>query len=271
LFAGAFAVAVSGAAHANPIMVVNEVNVEQFWGTPHVQITGNYSNGGPMTTSVSRDGTSLAVSFDTAPGESRNLGSGAASVYTVVGCDCAVPAGRHDYVVANHAVSLDVVEPSATPGPVRMPSAQCDVKCAGSVNPSATGGTTSTVGGSSSSVTGGTGGFTATGGTTTTLLGSGGLTTTGGTANSTSASVAVVVNGGFTATGGVSTNATLASLASGGSIATSGASANASNPRDVGQKSGGESSGCSFSRSTGCLLPVGMLVALGLLAFRRRK
>jgi uncharacterized protein (TIGR03382 family) len=172
---GAAVVTLSGSALANPVMVVNELYVEQFPGTPHVQITRNYSSGSSSTTTVTRDGGATTVSFETFPGGSRDLGSGLSNLTTDVGCDCSVTVGTHTYVVANNTLALDVVEASATTGEARAPSAQCDVKCAGSVIPGATGGTTN-VGTSSTS--------TPTGGTTSTLS-NGGSTATGGTISNT--------------------------------------------------------------------------------------
>jgi hypothetical protein len=156
---GAVAFAISGSTLANPVMVVSEVYVEQFPGTTHVQVTRTYSMGASSAMSVSRDGNSVAIVFDSQPGGSRDLGSGMSSLTTAVGCDCSVAIGKHTYVVANSNVELDVLEASAATGTARVPSAECNVKCESAVPiPAATGGSSavSAGGGSSSIGAGGT-------------------------------------------------------------------------------------------------------------------
>jgi MYXO-CTERM domain-containing protein len=86
------------------------------------------------------------------------LGSGMSSLTTGVDCDCSVAIGKHTYVVANSTVELDVLEASAATGTARVPSAECNVKCASTSLPAAAGGSSavSAGGGSSSIGAGGT-------------------------------------------------------------------------------------------------------------------
>lgn len=255
ILVGAAAITLSGPTLANPYRVVNEVYVQQVPGTSHVQVTRRFSGGATATTTVSRDGTSLQIPFETASGGSEDLGSGPAAITLHLGCDCSVPVGSHNYVVAGYTQSLplNVVEASATTGTVRTPSAQCDTTCPSTiVAPPATGGSSST-GGSASTGGNSTGGSPSTGGSAVTGgNGTGGNPSSGGSTGTTSASggaTAVIGTGGSTAMGG-STSAT----------STGGPS-----------KDNSDSSGCTVSRTASGLLPVGAMVALGLLVLRRRK
>lgn len=258
ILVGAAAITVSGPTLANPMMIVNEVYVQQVPGTLHVQITRNYSSGSPTTTTVTRDGTTLQIAFETTSAGSRDLGSGMANVVKHLGCDCSVPVGSHDYVVAGSKLPLTVVDAAAATGTVLTPSAQCDTQCASTiVAPPATGGSPSTggssTGGNASTGGNGNGGSQSSGGSPSTGgSNAGGSPSTGGSTGTTSASggaTAVVGNGGSTAIGG-STSTT----STGGP-----------------NKDNSDSSGCAVSRTASGLLPVGVMVALGLLVLRRRK
>jgi hypothetical protein len=158
-------------AFGNPIMVVNDVYAEQVPGTAHVQITRTYSSGGPSTTEVKRDGSTITISFENTSGGSRDLGSGITSLSMHLGCDCSVPVGDHSYVVAGMTVPVTVVDAATATGTPRSPSADCASKCESSVVvPTATGGASGTGGG-----TGTTGGASGTGGGTGTTGGATGL------------------------------------------------------------------------------------------------
>lgn len=280
----AAALTLSGSALANPIMVVSEVYVEQFPGTSHVQVTRTYSSGASSTTAVTRDGASVAVTFEARSGGSRDLGSGMSNLTTVVGCDCSVAVGHHSYVVAGITVPLDVREASATSGSPRAPSAQCDVKCTSGIPAGGAGGTSSStsgagVGNTSSSSTGGVGA----GGTSSSTSGAGVGNTSpstggvglGGTSSSTGGAS---VGGSTPSTGGIGTGGTSPSKSTTApttgnipSSATGGAPSNNTTSSAPSKNDSGESSGCAMTRTTTGLLPLGILAALGLLAFRRRK
>ena len=211
---------VSFCAFGNPVLVVNDVYAEQVPGTAHVQITRTYSSGGPSTTEVKRDGSTITISFENTSGGSRDLGSGITSLSMHLGCDCSVPLGDHSYVVAGMIVPVTVVDAATAIGTPRSPSADCAAKCDSSVIvPTATGGASGTGGGTGST----TGGATGTGGGT-------GTTT-----------------GGATGLGSVTSDSSSA-------------------PQDR-----NDSSGCAVAGRASGFLPIGILLTLGLLGFRRRK
>ncbi|HEY5956779.1 MAG TPA: hypothetical protein VIV60_09510 [Polyangiaceae bacterium] len=243
LFIAVSAITLSNLSLANPIMVVNDVSVEQYPGTTHVQITRQYSDGGPQATVVTRDGATIAMEFSAFSAPSRDLGSGHSTVNGVVGCDCAVALGQHSYVVAGRTIALDVGEASTATGTARTPSANCDTQCAVDAMvplPIAGGGganqTTPSAGGKA------------------TLGGSGGVAAT---ATSITAS-APSAGGGAALTGY-------------GGVAATGSSSATSEHSPTGTASNGDSSGCNFSPVTRSIMPVAALAVLGLLAMRRRK
>lgn len=281
----AAALTLSGSALANPIMVISEVYVEQFPGTTHVQVTRTYSSGASSTTPVTRDGASVAVTFDARSGGSRDLGSGMSNLTTVAGCDCFVPVGHHSYVVAGITVPLDVREASAASGTPRSPSAQCDVKCAGSIPAPAggAGGTSSSISGAGVGNTSPSTGGVGTGGASPSTSGAGVGNTSpstggvgmGGVSSSTGGAG---VGGATPATGGVgtggtsrSTSTTAAKTGSTAPSATGGAPSTSVSSTAPSKNNSDDSSGCAISRTSTGLLPLGILAALGLLAFRRRK
>jgi|GEM_PF-3383753 len=249
----------SGAALANPMRIVDDVYVEQFPGTNHVQVTRTYSYG--STTKVERDGTQVTVAFVSYSGGRQDLGSGLTDLMKVVGCDCSVPVGPHSYRVGNQSVQLDVVPASQATGQAREPSGACDVACAGNIDPITTGGT-------SGVPTGGSNGLVA-GGTTAIVTGGSSSATMGGTS--------------ATASGGTSATATAETggLASGGTVAASGGVGVTSSTSDSSTlttdstraplNQDDDSGGCSIARTTHGQVPFGILAVLGLLAFRRRK
>jgi hypothetical protein len=261
------AITFSGSVLANPVMIVNEVYVEQVPGTAHVQVTRTYSGGGVASTNVTRDGSTIVVAFETFPGGSRDLGSGQSSLYTVAGCDCFVPPGHHSYVVAGSTVGLDVTDESATAGTARSPSADCATQCvAGFAAPPASAGSSGT--GSSAGAIGGA----------TAMGGSGGKGTSAGAAGT-----AVAALGGAVAMGGnggaptvASQTGTTAPSVGGATGLTGDGGAPTKTPAGTsstapGQKNGAEdSSGCTVSRTTSGLLPIGVLGILAALALRRR-
>lgn len=273
----------TGSALGNPIMLVDEAYAQQFPGTRHVQLTRLYSmSGGSME--ITRDGQPMTATVETKTGPSRDLGSGMTTISAYVACDCHVPLGKHTYTVAGKSIEIDVIEAAAVTSSAPQPSAECDVKCDSGGPPEPQGGSAGegSAGAEAEGASAGFGEPEPTAGT----AGEGGAAVTGGTGPVTGGKPPVEETGGVSSdvavTGGDGSGAPATGgdgSPSGGATATGGSSVTGGGPAVTGgtppvapsSKKSGDSSGCAMAPARGRLGPLGILAALGLLAWRRKK
>jgi len=281
----------SGAAMANPIRIVDLTSAQQIPGTTHVQLFQASSMSSLSTMVVTRDGEPVTVAGITATNRTEDLGSGNATVWQVTACDCNVPMGQHSYSVGAKTMEVEVVDPAdADDGSGGEHSAVCDTPCASQIPVQPEGGAggeggaaagrtdggagevgAAGLGGDSSDASGAGGVAAATGGTTPT----GGTepVPTGGTAPATGGT-APATGGTAPATGGTATggaHSVTEPTESGGQSSTAPALTAGAAPAARPAKKDSDSSGCAISRARGRLAPFGILAALGLLAWRRKK
>jgi hypothetical protein len=298
ILAGACVFGMGGLALANPILLVNEAYVQQFPGTNHVQVTlvTSYPEASTQETmGFWRDEQLVDADVEYSPGPTRDLGSGPTTLSVLVACDCNVPVGHHSYTVADIDVGIDVVDASAANGTVPEPSAHCDVVCAADVPVSPGTGGSAGDGSGGAAPTGGAGSGAAGGGASDS---SGGAAPTGGAGSGAAGGGASDSSGGATPTGeaGSGVAGGGASDSSGGAAPRGGAGSGAADvpvspatgggaggasegaaagdglaPMAQAPDEGSDSSGCAVSRCDGRLVPLGILAALGLLAWRRKK
>jgi hypothetical protein len=276
ILAGACVFGMGGLALANPILLVNEAYVQQFPGTNHVQVTlvTSYPEASTQETmGFWRDEQLVDADVEYSPGPTRDLGSGPTTLSVLVACDCNVPVGHHSYTVADIDVGIDVVDASAANGTVPEPSAHCDVVCAADVPVSPGTGGSAGDGSGGAAPTGGAGSGAAGGGASDS---SGGATPTGEAGSGVAGGGASDSSGGAAPRGGAGSGAAdvPVSPATGGGAggASEGAAAgDGLAPMAQAPDEGSDSSGCAVSRCDGRLVPLGILAALGLLAWRRKK
>jgi hypothetical protein len=129
ILVGVCVFATSGAAVANPIMMIDEAYAQQFPHTAHVQLTQEASMSRPSTMSITRDGEVVTPTTLRSDTTSADLGSGMDDIYWASSCDCNVPIGHHSYTVNGKNLEVEVVDAAAANGALQHFSAGCDMEC----------------------------------------------------------------------------------------------------------------------------------------------
>ena len=294
-------VGMSGVVMANPIRMVDETSAQQIPGTTHMLLFQASSMSSLSTMVVTRDGDPVAVVGITATTRSEDLGSGMASVWQVTACDCNVPMGQHSYGVGAKTLDVEVVDPAdADDGSGGGHSDFCDAPCASQIPVQPEGG----AGGEGGAAAGAAGRADSAGGAGGGAAGEadggngevGGAGSGGRSSNASGAGGVAEATGGTTPTGGtqpVPTGGTAPATggtATGGTAPATGGTQSVTEPAETGGESSAgatvtagaapsaspakkhtDSSGCAISRARGRLLPFGILAAVGLLFWRRKK